>query len=135
MFSFLLHQRGKLVTSWHALKFARFTRFHWRAVDDLLYIAVNERIFHSPGASMSTGGCMDLYVRAFRVVQAATAEPTPPDKKKESARKGGLKGGPSRARTVSAARRSEIAKKASAARWSAKIKTGQRVAAATATIG
>jgi hypothetical protein len=34
---------------------------------------------------------MDLNVRAFRVVQAAMSEPTVPDTKRESARKGGLK--------------------------------------------
>jgi hypothetical protein len=60
---------------------------------------------------------MDLNVRAFRTVQAALAEPTAPDQRKASARKGGLSGGPSRAKSISAARRSEIAKKASAARW------------------
>jgi hypothetical protein len=63
---------------------------------------------------------MDLNVRAFRTAQAATSEPTEPNKRKESARKGGLAGGPSRAKTISAARRSEIAKKASKARWAAK---------------
>jgi hypothetical protein len=60
---------------------------------------------------------MDLNVRAFRVVQAATSEPAVTDKRKESSRKGGLSGGPSRARSISAARRSEIAKKASMTRW------------------
>jgi hypothetical protein len=68
---------------------------------------------------------MDLNVRAFRVVQAAMSENTVIDKKKESARKGGLLGGPSRARSVNAERRSEIAKKASAARWATKSKTSQ----------
>lgn len=61
---------------------------------------------------------MDLNVRAFKVVQAALSEPTAPDKRKESSRKGGLVGGPARARTVSAKRRKEIAVKASKARWS-----------------
>lgn len=61
---------------------------------------------------------MDLNVRAFRVVQAATSELPATDKRKESARKGGLLGGPSRARSISAKRRVEIAQKASAARWS-----------------
>lgn len=60
---------------------------------------------------------MDLNVRAFRTVQAAVAEPTEPDKRKEAARKGGLLGGLSRARSVSAKRRKEIAKQASKARW------------------
>lgn len=61
---------------------------------------------------------MDLNVRAFRVVQAATSEPTVNHSKREASRKGGLAGGPSRARSISAERRIEIAKKASAARWS-----------------
>ncbi len=63
---------------------------------------------------------MDLNVRAFRVVQAATAEhkePTEMDAKKEAARKGGLIGGPSRARSMSAKRRRQIARAASNARW------------------
>ena len=60
---------------------------------------------------------MDLNVRAFRTVQAALAEPAEPDKRKEAARKGGLLGGPSRARSVSAKRRREIAVQASAVRW------------------
>jgi len=65
------------------------------------------------------GHSMDINVRAFRVVQQATEEnlitSTP---KKAASRKGGLVGGPSRARSISAERRSEIAKKASNARWS-----------------
>jgi hypothetical protein len=61
---------------------------------------------------------MDLNVRAFRIVQAAISGPSaPPDPKKASARKGGLKGGPSRAKSISPERRTEIAKQASAARW------------------
>jgi hypothetical protein len=60
---------------------------------------------------------MDINVRAFRTVQAALSEPAEPDKRKEAARKGGLLGGRSRARSMSAARRSEIAKQGSAARW------------------
>jgi hypothetical protein len=63
---------------------------------------------------------MDVNVRAFRVVQAAIAEPkesTTVDAKRASARKGGLIGGPSRATSISAERRREIARKASNARW------------------
>jgi hypothetical protein len=63
---------------------------------------------------------MDLNVRAFRTVQAALAEPTAPDKRKESSRKGGRLGGASRAKSISAKRRTEIAQKASRARWSKK---------------
>jgi hypothetical protein len=70
---------------------------------------------------------MDINVRAFRVVQAALAEPKEPttvDAKKASARKGGLIGGPSRARSIAPERRTEIARKASTARWS-KSKTSR----------
>jgi len=66
---------------------------------------------------------MDLNVRAFRVVQQATDEnlstSTP---KQAAARKGGLVGGPSRAKSISHERRVEIAKKASRARWAKKEK-------------
>lgn len=61
---------------------------------------------------------MDVNVRAFRVVQAALADKKEPDARKVAARKGGLVGGPSRAKAISQARRTEIAKKASRARWS-----------------
>jgi len=67
---------------------------------------------------------MDVNVRAFRVVQAAISERTEEDERKVSARKGGLIGGPSRAKSISAARRREIAQKASKARW-AKMTTGK----------
>jgi len=61
---------------------------------------------------------VDLNVRAFRVVQEAINGPSPALKtKKESSRKGGLKGGPSRAISLTGERRVEIAKKASRARW------------------
>lgn len=61
---------------------------------------------------------MDLNVRAFRTVQEALSEKS--DEvvaKKAASRKGGLTGGPSRAKAISAERRLEIAKKANAARW------------------
>jgi hypothetical protein len=60
---------------------------------------------------------MDVNVRAFRVVQAALSERQEPDARKIASRNGGLVGGPSRARSIGAERRSEIAKKASKARW------------------
>jgi hypothetical protein len=62
---------------------------------------------------------VDVNVRAFRVVQEATSGVSSPASraKKESARKGGLKGGRSRAQSMSHERRVEIAKKANAARW------------------
>lgn len=64
---------------------------------------------------------MDLNVRAFRVVQKALSDikdsPTVASKKMSS-RKGGLLGGPSRAKSMSRRRRVEIARKASKARWS-----------------
>jgi hypothetical protein len=60
---------------------------------------------------------MDINVRAFRTVQAALAEPEAPNRHRDSARKGGLRGGPSRAKALTRAQRIAIAKKASAARW------------------
>jgi len=62
---------------------------------------------------------MDVNVRAFRVVQAAISEhkDTVEDAKRSAARRGGLIGGPSRAKSLSARRRREIARAASDARW------------------
>jgi len=62
---------------------------------------------------------MDLNVRAFRTVQAALEEKAPAaDRlKKEASRRGGLTGGKSRAKTLTAKRRKEIALAANAARW------------------
>lgn len=60
---------------------------------------------------------MDLNVRAFRVVQHALGEAASDSPKQASARKGGLRGGPARAKAISSERRAEIARKASAARW------------------
>lgn len=61
---------------------------------------------------------MDLNVRAFRVVQeAVNGDSRALNPKKETSRRGGLKGGPSRARSVSQEERIAIAKKASNARW------------------
>jgi hypothetical protein len=60
---------------------------------------------------------VDLNVRAFRTVQAALVEPTASNKRSESARKGGLRGGVSRAKLISPERRIEIAKAGSRARW------------------
>ena len=61
---------------------------------------------------------MDLNVRAFRTVETATQEESPSlTPKKAASRKGGLIGGPSRARSISRERRIEIARAASEARW------------------
>jgi len=60
---------------------------------------------------------MDLNVRAFRTVQAAVSEPVESDKRKEWSRRGGVRGGRSRASALSAQRRTEIARRASLARW------------------
>jgi hypothetical protein len=56
---------------------------------------------------------------AFDVVQQATgAVVKPPESEKvKASRKGGLKGGESRAASLTPKQRSEIAKKAAAARW------------------
>ncbi len=60
---------------------------------------------------------MDLNVRAFRTVQAALSDSVLPDKRKAASSKGGRRGGPSRAKSMSAERRSAIARKASETRW------------------
>jgi len=61
---------------------------------------------------------MDLNVRAFRTVQEAIREDSPAiQAKKAASKKGGLIGGPSRARSISQERRVEIARKANRARW------------------
>jgi len=68
---------------------------------------------------------------AFRVVQESTRDrsepPAPPPKKKRKnpaavalGRKGGLKGGHARAASMTKAERSESARKAAAARWTAR---------------
>lgn len=59
---------------------------------------------------------------AFRIVQEATGQGTPPADGKDPAavslgRRGGLKGGPARASKLSKKRRAEIAKKAAQKRW------------------
>lgn len=56
---------------------------------------------------------------AFDVVQRATGEVIAParSKKQESGRKGGLKGGASRAIALTPEQRSEIARVAAQARW------------------
>jgi hypothetical protein len=61
----------------------------------------------------------DVIGNAVRVMQIATgeAEDTPRDPAKEYARKGGLKGGKSRATKLSQKRRTEIASKAALTRW------------------
>ncbi len=69
----------------------------------------------------------DANVKAFEIAQIATGEivdpvkAIPSDELKAAAavlgRKGGLKGGKARAESLSSKRRSEIAKKAAAARW------------------
>ena len=69
---------------------------------------------------------MDLNVRAFRIVQAAVSDHTDEsDARKDAARKGGIAGGRSRAASISAERRIEIAKKASRARWKKLRNTSQ----------
>jgi hypothetical protein len=59
----------------------------------------------------------DLNRMAYRIVQHAT-EPQEPERPAQvSGRKGGQKGGRVRAERLTAAERSEIARKAAAARW------------------
>jgi hypothetical protein len=66
---------------------------------------------------INEGFLMDLNVQAFRLVQEATSEVAPDKAKRAASRKGGLKGGTARAKSITPARRLEIAHKASAARW------------------
>lgn len=59
----------------------------------------------------------DLNQMAYRVVQHATQEPEKPSAAQVSGRKGGLKGGKSRAERMTPEQRREAAKRAAAARW------------------
>jgi hypothetical protein len=70
----------------------------------------------------------DLNQLAFDVVRRATgeAEVIPESNKATSGRKGGLKGGAARATSLTPKQRSEIAKKAAAARWNAKTKAAAK---------
>ena len=57
---------------------------------------------------------------AFAVVQQATGEapkPAPETERQKNSRKGGLKGGATRATSLTPEQRSEIAKKAAQSRW------------------
>lgn len=70
---------------------------------------------------------LDLNQLAKRIVDEATGEESialvPPEKNKaaqELGRLGGIKGGAARAKGLTPERRSEIAKKAAATRWSKK---------------
>jgi len=62
----------------------------------------------------------DLNQLAYSIVRQATGEePKPPEEsaKAKAGRSGGLKGGASRAASLTPEQRAEIAKKAAAARW------------------
>lgn len=61
----------------------------------------------------------DFTQTAFDVFKQATREEPPPSPKpvREASRKGGLKGGPSRAVKLTPVQRSEIARVAAQARW------------------
>lgn len=76
----------------------------------------------------------DVNVTAFEILKAATGEPTEePAQKKDQPEKnpaavalgrlGGLKGGKARAGKLSPRKRTEIARKAAAARWGKKSST------------
>ena len=67
----------------------------------------------------------DINETAFDVVRRATGDvATPPESAKAQAgRKGGLKGGASRATALTPEQRSEIAKRAARSRWMVKKKT------------
>ncbi|MBA3807932.1 MAG: histone H1 [Solirubrobacterales bacterium] len=59
----------------------------------------------------------DLNSMAFRVMQHATEPREKPTPAQVSGRNGGLKGGKARAEKLTPEKRSEIARKAAAARW------------------
>jgi hypothetical protein len=61
----------------------------------------------------------DVIGNAVHVMRIATGEieEAASDPGKEYARKGGLKGGAARARSLTSSQRSDIARKAAAARW------------------
>ena len=80
-----------------------------------------------------TGASPDLSQLAASIVEAATEPPEEEASHRvsekdplavELGRRGGRKGGPARAQRLTAARRSEIAKKAAAARWGSGHKQG-----------
>lgn len=72
---------------------------------------------HLLAASNDRGVSMDLNIRAFRTVQAALSDSPAPNKRQEASRKGGIAGGRARAKSMNAAKRAEIARGASLARW------------------
>jgi len=64
---------------------------------------------------------------AYKIVQLSTEEPEPPKERSEISEylaqighKGGLKGGPARAKKLSSKKRKEIAQKAARTRWNKK---------------
>jgi hypothetical protein len=65
---------------------------------------------------------MDLNVQAFRLVEVATGEVGRILAKRAASRKGGLKGGAARAKSISPVRRVKIAQTADGARWRNKDK-------------
>ena len=60
---------------------------------------------------------MDLNTNAFRIVNKLTEENKGENKKSESARKAGMRGGKARAQAITAERRKIIALGANKARW------------------
>lgn len=65
-------------------------------------------------------GVADLNQMAHRTVRQSTEPKTPKSAAQTTGREGGLKGGKARAAKLTPEQRSEIAKKAAAARWRAK---------------
>jgi hypothetical protein len=65
---------------------------------------------------------------AYKIVQLSTEEPESPKERSpiskylsEIGKRGGLKGGPARAKKLSSKRRKEIARKAAKVRWAKKL--------------
>lgn len=70
----------------------------------------------------------DPNLLAYKIVQLSTEEPEQPKERSpiseylsQIGKRGGLKGGPARAKKLSAKKRKEIAKKAAKTRWGKKI--------------
>jgi len=63
----------------------------------------------------------DVIGNAVHVMRIATGEITEVPDGKDAARKGGTKGGPARAESLTPERRSAIAKKGAKARWKKKL--------------
>ena len=77
-------------------------------------------MWHSDGMPKRTSKAKDFNQVAFEIVKASTEEPTKNPAAVALGRLGGLKGGPARAKKLSAKKRRKIAKLAATTRWAKK---------------